>query len=214
MTYRKTDTDLAKLFLTIDDWSTIGTDTQYRIIEESNETIIIFSQSNSKADWRINFSFPKNPYKRMPVPFYVHGGFLKEWKKINDYFLRRAARISKPITIVGWSYGGAIATLCYEDLWFNYPFKRGDLRLVAFGSPKVVGALHFKFVAQRWLGAKLYDNGSDLMTRLPPALFGFRHVTKLKHIGDKRTVLGVFKARRDHHINGYIKNIKTLMQSQ
>ena len=75
---KKTDTDLAKLFLTIDDWSTIGTDTQYRIIEEANETIIIFSQSNSKADWKINFSFPKKPYKRMPVPFYVHGGFLKE----------------------------------------------------------------------------------------------------------------------------------------
>ena len=39
---------------------------------------------------------------------------------------------------------------------------------LSLGSPRVIGALHFKSVAQRWLGAKLYSNGSDLVTRLPP----------------------------------------------
>lgn len=112
----KNDIELANMFNTLSYWDTIGTDTQYRVLEEHDEVIIIFKESNSKADWRINFNFPKKPYKRMPVPFYVHGGFLKEWKKINDYFLKRVERINKPITIVGWSYGGALATLCYEDI--------------------------------------------------------------------------------------------------
>lgn len=200
--------ELAQLFHSLDYWDTIGTDTQYRILEEHDEVIIIFKESNSKADWKINLSFPKRPYKRMPTPFYVHGGFLKEWKKINDYFLKRVERINKPITIVGWSYGGALATLCYEDIWFNNPFQRGSMRLITFGSPRVVGALNFRKVAHRWIGARLYSNGSDLVTSLPPAFFGFRHVTRLRYIGDKKTLLGIFKSGKYHDIAGYIKSLE------
>jgi len=55
----KTHLELAKLFKEIDQWDTIGTDTQYRILEYPDEVVIIFCPSNSKADWKINFSFPK-----------------------------------------------------------------------------------------------------------------------------------------------------------
>jgi hypothetical protein len=206
----KTEIELARLFNTLTDWDTIGTDTQYRILEKEDEVIIIFYPSNSKADWKINFNFPKRPYKRMPVPFYVHGGFLKEWKKINDYFLKRAGGINKPITVVGWSYGGALATLCYEDIWFNNPFKRGSMRLVTFGSPRVVGALHFKKVAHRWLGARILSNGSDLVTSLPPRLLGFKHIATPKQIGDKRTLFGFFKTNKYHQIDSYIESMESL----
>lgn len=210
----KNDIELANLFASLTYWDTIGTDTQYRVLEEHNEVIIIFKESNSKADWKINLSFPKRPYKRMPTPFYVHGGFLKEWKKINDYFLRRVERINKPITIVGWSYGGALAALCYEDIWFNNPFKRGSLRLITFGSPRVVGVLNFRKVAHRWIGARLYSNSSDLVASLPPALFGFRHVMRLRKIGNKKTLLGFFKTSKYHQISDYIKNMETLHGSR
>ncbi|ADY13698.1 lipase family protein [Sphaerochaeta globosa] len=203
----KTHLELAQLFKTIDCWSTIGTDTQYRVLEYSDEVVIIFCPSNSKADWKINFSFPKKPYKRMKTPFYVHGGFLKEWKKINDHFLKEAAAYNKPITVCGWSYGGAMATLCYEDIWFKYPQKRYIIRLVTFGSPRVIGAYNFKKIWVRWHGANLYVNGSDIVTEVPPVLFGFRHVAKTKHIGGKKFLIGYFKPKKYHHIDGYIESL-------
>ena len=202
-----THLELAMLFNEIEDWDTIGTDTQYKILEYPDEVVIIFCPSNSKADWKINFSFPKKPYKRMPTPFYVHGGFLGEWKKINDYFLKVSKRYNKPLTITGWSYGGAMATLCYEDIWFNNPFKRGQMRLITFGSPRVIGACNFKRIAHRWAGAKLYVNGSDIVTAVPPFLFGFKHIAEPKHIGDKKTLFGYFKPKKYHHIDGYIDSL-------
>ena len=98
--------------------------------------------------------------------------------------LKTSVRINKPITVIGWSYGGAIATLCYEDLWFNHPFKRRYAASYWFS--RVVGAFPSKFVAQRWIGAKLYSNGFDLVTRLPLPSFDSGINTKLKHIGDKK----------------------------
>lgn len=203
----KTGLELAKLFNTISNWDTIGTDTQYKVLDYPDEVIIIFCPSNSKADWKINFSFPKKPYKRMATPFYVHGGFLKEWKGIHDHFLKFARTCNKPITITGWSYGGAMATLCYEDIWFNQVFKRGLMRLITFGSPRVIGAYNFKRISNRWMGAKLYVNGSDIVTTVPPFFFGFRHVAKTKHIGDKKTLFGYFKPKKYHHIDGYIESL-------
>jgi hypothetical protein len=143
----RTHLELAQLFNTISNWDTIGTDTQYKILDFPDEVVIIFCPSNSKADWRINFSFPKKPYKRMATPFYVHGGFLKEWKGIHDHFLKFARTCNKPITITGWSYGGAMATLCYEDIWFNQVFKRCKMKLITFGSPRVIGAYNFKGIS-------------------------------------------------------------------
>ena len=137
----------------------------------------------------------------------MHGGFLEEWKKINDHFLKEAAAYNKPITVCGWSYGGAMATLCYEDIWFNQVFKIGLIRLVTFGSPRVIGAYNFKKVRVRWQGATLYANGSDIVTEVPPFFFGFRHVTKTKHIGDKKTLFGYFKPKKYHHIDGYIESL-------
>lgn len=108
----RTNKELPQLFSLINNWDTIGTDTQYKILDLKDEYIILFYPSNSKADWKINFSFPKRPYRNMPITYFAHGGFLKEWKKINDFFLNEVKDITKPITIVGHSYGGAMATLC------------------------------------------------------------------------------------------------------
>lgn len=203
----KTYIELAMLFNDIDDWDTIGTDTQYRVLQYPDEIVLIFAPSNSKADWRINFAFPKKPYKRMTTPFFVHGGFLREWKLIHDFFLAKASEWNKPISIAGWSYGGAMATLCYEDIWYNHPFRRGLLRLVTFGSPRVIGAYNFKNISHRWIGAKLFVNGSDIVTTVPPFIFGFRHVAKTKHIGEGRTLFGYFNPKKYHHIDGYIESL-------
>ena len=190
---------LAKLFKTTS-WKTIGTDTQYAILEEANETIIIFAESNSQADWLTNFNFPKKPYKQMDITFMVHRGYLKEWKLFRDFFTDYlTGHALKPITIVGWSYGGAMATLAMEQIWFDFPFMRDSLKLVTFGSPRVIGFWNFGKVRERWENSTRYKNGFDLVTHVPFVWMGFRHVVKATRIG--------FWTMK-HDISAYIKNLE------
>jgi len=163
----------------IEQWQTIGDDTQYLVFDTPNEFVIAFYGTNSLKDLKNDLCFPKKPYKNMPVPFKVHGGFLNVWKAINDYFITLVKDIDRPITIVGHSYGGAIATLCMEDLWFNYPDKRGTLKMVTYGAPRVIGWKNHNQIAERWSNATMYCNELDVICHVPFFFMGFRHVHKL-----------------------------------
>lgn len=208
-----TDKQIAELFSKVE-WETVGKDTQYCIVETEEETVILFLGSNSKRDWLTNLTFPKKPYKRMEVPFTVHRGYLKEWKLIRnvftDYFWKQleVGTALKPIIISGHSYGGAIATLCKEQLWHDLPFMREDIRLVTFGAPMVVGFWNFRKVKHCWKNSTLYRNGSDAVTVVPSALLGFRHVHKLTKIGDKFRLWKMFKTGTYHLIEEYIRSMK------
>ena len=66
----KSDKELAKLFLTQNSWLTVGTDTQYTIIEYDDEYVIIFAESNSSADWKTNFRFKRKTIQRNGYSFF------------------------------------------------------------------------------------------------------------------------------------------------
>lgn len=211
----KTDVELAELFKTIQSWDTLGTDTQCFIFEEDDETVIIFAASNSKEDWKINFNFPKLPYRNMEAKFRVHRGFLDEWKRIQSHFLDYfenkliVGEELKPVTIVGWSYGGAMATLAMEGLWHDIPVIRDTLRLVTFGSPRVIGFFNFSKVKDRWQNTTRYSNCSDFVTCIPFILMGFHHVNKVRKIGRKFCIFDVFKTGKSHQISAYIESLKS-----
>ena len=184
-------------------WKTIGDDTQYLIHETEDEYVIAFYGSNSKADWKNNFAFRKKPYKNMPVPFSAHRGFLKAWKLINDHFISLVKDVSKPITVIGHSYGGAIATLCMEDLWFNYPEKRAGLKLITYGSPRIIGWKNYRRIKDRWENSTIYSNRIDLVSCLPPFMFGYRHVKKRTFINKDKLIKQFFKFVDNHMIWNY-----------
>lgn len=203
------DKELAQLFTTIKDWQTAGTDTQYQIIETPDETILIFAESNSKLDWKTNLSFPKKPYRYMETLFYVHGGYLKEWKLVQDTVMLNFlySMPDKPITVVGWSYGGAMATLAMEALWHDFPYLRESLRLVTFGSPRVIGWFNYWRVKERWENTTRYRNESDFVTCVPFILMGFHHVKKVSQGGKRFCIFDVFKTRKSHNISAYIESL-------
>jgi predicted lipase len=194
--------DYTRLFDT-QNWQTIGDDTQYQIIDNTDEFIIIFCGSNSSQDWKNNFNFTKQPYKNMNIPFKVHRGFLKVWKLINDFFLDEVKDVTKPITIVGHSYGGAIATLCMEDIWFHYPEKRDTLKLITFGSPRTIGWKNYKKVKNRWENSIIYCNQLDLVSNVPPFLLGYHHVKKRTFINKEKTIKQFFRFINNHELHNY-----------
>ena len=169
----------------------VGLEKKYKHVENDasfyteargSTLLIFFEWSNGKLDWRHNFNFPAKPYRDMKNLWFCHRGFLKVWKSIEPYI---ADDINNPafkrIEIVGYSHGGAIAQLCHEYVKFNRP----DVEVVGFGlgAPRVFWGVCRRSVKERFKDFVVIRNGRDIVTHLPPVLFGFHHVCDVKKIG-------------------------------
>lgn len=173
-------------------------------VELNGDTLsLLFECSDGREDWKNNFDFPAKPYKHMEHLWFCHRGFLKVWKAIELYLV---PYIEDPkirsIEIVGYSHGAAIALLCYEYCIFHRPDV--EVRGVGFGCPRVFWGFLPKCVKSRFENFKVVRNGHDIVTHVPPALFGFRHVSKVVKIG-KGDSKGLI---RDHLPNEYLNHLE------
>lgn len=174
-----------------------------------DEVVIAFLGSNSKIDWRNNFTFYKKPYKDMEVPFFCHSGFLKCWKLVRDEIEEKVLALNpRHITVTGHSYGGAMATFCIEDMWFLFPELRSKMQCVTFGAPRVLGLWNYKKIKERWESQRLFTNGSDIVTCVPFNCMLFRHVKEQIHVGKLRNIFSFFNPTKYHAISGYIDSLK------
>lgn len=170
-------------------------------LERDGDTLkIFFEWSDGATDWKNNFNFPAKPYRDMKNKWFAHRGFLKVWKAIEPH-LEDAIfdlTISK-IEIVGYSHGAAIALLCYEYVRYNRPdvFVYG----VGFGCPRVFWGFARRAVMERFDGFTVVRNGRDLITNLPPAAFGFRHVGAVLKVGKHEGFI------KDHYPENYLKGL-------
>ena len=197
-------------------WKTAGEDTQYLIeCDEERNVIIVFQGSNSDIDWKNNFRFWKRPYKDMPVKFRVHSGFLRAFKACEDTICAEVEALNPAtIAIVGHSYGGALATLFHERLFWQYvmereqnpdeskPSLRGKIHTITFGAPRVLGFLNSRRVKERWEGTTLINNSSDIVPAVPPFFFFYTHVTEQTHIGHLRHWWDFFRPDKWHDVKG------------
>ena len=162
---------------------------------------IYFEHSRGKKDWSANLDFPARPYKRMgKTVWYAHRGFLRSWKTAEPY-LRHCImdKTVKSITVAGYSHGAAVAALCHEYVWFNRPDLRQSLEGYGFGSPRVLFGIKSQKCLSRWERFKVIRNIDDIVTHLPPAIFGFSHVGRLIEIG-KRGRYSLTDAHRPENI--------------
>ena len=173
--------------------------------EKIGDTLYIyFEHSRGEGDWKINLDFPVKPYKRMGKSLWLaHRGFLSSFKNMEKYIypLIMDASVSH-IVIVGYSHGGALAVLCHEFAWYN----RRDCKIegYGFGAPRVIwGFLFGKH--HRWDNFTVIRNIDDIVTHLPPALFGYRHVGSLLKIG-KKGKYSVTDAHRQENILRELRN--------
>ena len=154
-------------------------------VRRNNDTLFLWFQgSDGLTDWINNFDFPAKPYRHMGNLWFCHRGFLRVWKSIEPYI---ADQINDPtinnIEIVGYSHGAAVATLCYEYVKYNRPDV--NVRGIGFGGPRVFWGFANKQVLDRFQDFTLVRNSKDIVTHLPPAFFGFRHVGEIVKIGSK-----------------------------
>ena len=177
----------------------------YAVKREGNTLKLLFEWSDGKEDWRNNFDFPAKPYRHMEHLWFCHRGFLKVWKSIEPYIIEHInAPEIKRIEIVGYSHGAAIALLCYEYCIFNRPDV--DTKGVGVGCPRVFWGIVPKKVKERFKNFKVVRNGKDIVTHVPPALFGFRHISAIVEIGQDNSE-GLID---DHRAENYLENLQNV----
>lgn len=177
------------------DYTTVtqdGCEVDYKFLELDDTLVICFEPSDSKIDWKINFSYWRKPYKDMGISYRVHGGFLKSFKLVRDDIRAKVLEPQengyrwKNIIVVGYSHGGALSALCHELVWFERPDLREEgLVGLNFEGPRVFAGFRIpKALKERWAHFYTFRNHADLVTHMPPILFGFRHVGEMKKIKD------------------------------
>ena len=167
-------------------YTKVENDGDYAIEREGDTVYLLFQWSNGKGDWRNNFDFPATPYSDMEIPWKCHRGFLRVWKSVKPYVATVVKDMTvKKFVIVGYSHGAALAALAHEYVWFNRPDLRDDnLEGYGFGSPRCYWGWTIKEeLKERWENFYPIRNCNDIVTYMPPAILGFRHVGQLIQIG-------------------------------
>ncbi len=193
-------------FLSGDTFSWRNT-TEYCVNITENLVTIVFRGTDSKAEWTSNLAFcrKKLPYGNAKSHVMVHSGFIDAY---NNEFVR--TRIHKLIPdkrcrviVSGHSRGAALAALCAVDLQYNFPYL--DIAVYLFGCPRVGNKAFAKSYNKRVCRTVRVQNGNDIVTKLPPAIFGYRHVGAAVNIGKARIPFAVsFKA---HYPEEYFAGI-------
>lgn len=108
---------------------------------------------------------------------FVHAGFRRESKKILPLIFKYINQYpNRKIWITGHSLGAAMATYIAQELEF---VKKPATMLFTYGSPRVGSHDYvedFKTEHHRFV------NCNDMVTRVPPVGFGFRHHGSLHYI--------------------------------
>ena len=150
----------------------------YKIVFNGRVAEIYFQHSDGFWDWVSNFDFAVRPYKRMDSEWRCHRGFLRVFKAMRDEIAAiigeavRDGRIDKAVC-VGYSHGAPLALLAVEDLSFRF----GDRISVCgfgFGAPRVIWGKLPEDVRERVSGFTAVNVAGDLVSNLPPKLFGFK----------------------------------------
>ena len=161
------------------------------LLEEGKLTVF-FEESNGIEDWIQNLDFPAEAYRDM----YVHGGFLESFQKLLPLLEKELINPQiSAVTLVGYSHGGALATLCHEYIYSEYPTLRPQLQSVVFGAPRVLHESITEAVFERFDRLLRVENIGDIVTLLPPNALGFRHVGHRFPIG-RAGKYGPFSAHR------------------
>ncbi len=203
--------DLLSLFTSCLDaeYITVENSGSFSMWRQGEQLFVFFEKSDGGEDWynNLDFAAAEAAYKGMEPMWYCHGGFLRVWKSILPYIKGALLDLEiREITIVGYSHGAAIAVLCHEYVWFERPDLRGRIFGFGFGCPRVI---YQKAPRERWQDFYVIINTDDIVTHLPPRVFGYRHVGKLVKVGKK----GLYSRIDAHRAENYIKELEKIMPS-
>lgn len=187
------------------------TDIQCFLRRRNNEMTITFRGSDSRKDWIVDSKFWKSviPYNNYQSKIRVHSGFISTYKSNNvrGRIQREIEKNSiKKVALTGHSYGAALAVLCAVDLEYNFP--KNDYEVIVFGCPRVGNKYFQKSYNLRVFKTLRVENVNDLVTKVPFACMGYRHVGASLKIGEKNVFL--LPNMHAHTLQEYYPNVLKL----
>ncbi len=163
-------------------------DVQYCMRRQGDVLTITFRGTDSPKNWVIDFAFWKQsiPYGNTASKIRVHAGFLNAYKSVHvrDQILKAITDDIHYVRINGHSMGAALSVLCAVDIEYNCPGK--DIEVILFGCPRVGNKAFKRSYNKRVHKTMRVENGNDIVTKVPFAIMGFRHVGARLHIGSVR----------------------------
>ena len=161
------------------------TDTQGFVVGDEKKIIISFTGTEGKiADWVTDIKVFKETWIEANPMGEVHNGFYGALSSVWDELYEEIINLrtnNQSIWITGHSLGGALATLAAATLQLQAPdVKVGGV--YTFGQPRIA---NHKF--SKNYNAVLKNvtfrcvNNNDVVTRVPPQIFGYSHIGKIKY---------------------------------
>ena len=180
---------------------------QYLLRKKNGELQIAFRGTDTLKGVLSDIRFWKKnvPYGNTRTPIRVHTGFFDAYtgSGVRDVIHTFVTEDVRKISIVGHSYGAALAVLCAVDLEQN--FRNREYSAVLFGCPRVGNAAFVRSYNRRVFNTFRVENSNDIVTKLPLCMFGYRHVGIRLHVGAPR-LLGVMSVR-SHNLREYYSRI-------
>lgn len=127
--------------------------------------VLAFRGSDDLRAWGANFDALLAPWRGGGQ---VHRGFADALDLVWPEVEAALSSVEGPLLITGHSQGAALAILAAS--------LRPDAGLYSFGAPRIGDPAFRAAMKERPGLMKRYVNDRDLVCRLPPASFGYRHV--------------------------------------
>jgi triacylglycerol lipase len=135
----------------------------------------------------------------------VHGGFKQHVDSLWPIIEQALAGNEQPLWIAGHSLGGAMATICARRCKISR-VTSDPLVLFTYGCPRVGDRAYLNHchpTHYRWV------NNNDIVTRVPPPWFGYRHGGCEMYIDCKGRVRAVLGWRRAiDRLRGFLRGLR------
>ena len=164
----------------------------YALAFEKECLNVYFQDSNGWEDWRRNLAFPIKRHRDL----FVHGGFLESFLYLEEILLSAIDAFSPAAVVsVGYSHGGALATLFHECIFVRRPDLGPKTQTIVYGCPRVFAEPISESVHRRFGRLIRVENEGDPVTALPPRALRFSHVGRVIAVRDEEKK-GLFDAHR------------------
>lgn len=176
---------------------------QYFLRRKADTLRITFRGTDSPKNWETDFTFWQKtiPYDNAESKIRIHAGFLNAYKMhgVRDKILESITHDIHYLKISGHSLGAALAVLCAVDIQYSYPDR--NIEVILFGCPRVGNKAFMSSYNKRVNNTVRIENGNDIVTKLPFAFMGYRHVGAKLHIGSRHFPLHL--SANDHYPHKY-----------
>lgn len=153
-------------------------DTQCFVAARDDAAVLAFRGTENLSDWKTNSRFIA---KGGPLGK-THRGFLAAWQSIApavEAALQDADIAGRPLWITGHSLGGGLAVVAAAAFIEKGRPVQG---LYTYGQPRVGDNDFVREFDRRFPGRYFrYVNNTDLVPRVPPWSFGYRHAGHLRY---------------------------------